>query len=154
MCDGKVESISWYDMRRILYGLHTDGLVDRISVYVPVWVWEQSEGMAAFGIPGSVQSLGWKERLLAGLDAGYYGIAHVSHGKSGLLGRGPDHWVMICGYRELYPPHGESGAIKQEVLVSCSSRSTPDEEWVSIRDFLRERGGFTLLLARPRVDPK
>jgi hypothetical protein len=38
---------------------------------------------------------------------------------------------------------------KAEVLVSCSSTKTPAEEWVEADVFLKERGGFNVLLARP-----
>jgi hypothetical protein len=68
----------------------------------------------------------------------------------GPLGRGPDHWVLICGARLRGPGDDRPGRVYQEVLVSDSARSTAGESWVDAHDLLRDRGGFNLLLARPR----
>ena len=61
--------------------------------------------------------------------------------------------MLLCGARSWVEwtdfEGGSRGKPVQQVLVSCSARSTPDEEWVDAREFLRERGGFSTIYARP-----
>lgn len=135
------EHISYEVMRRALY----DKKFDRKVIHHPEWP-ESIQSMRTYGNPSWGQAMEWYEYLRMGLDAGYYVIANVDYSKQG---EAPDHWVLIVGAHEIYPE--EQGAIREQVLVSCSARSSPDEEWVDIRDFLRQRGGFNVFLARPRA---
>jgi hypothetical protein len=81
------------------------------------------------------------------IDAGYYGLTTVNFAKAG---QAPDHFVLLAGVRKwLEEREDGSGTYHPEVLVSCSARSTPALEWVSASEFLKQRGGFNLLLARP-----
>lgn len=140
--DPTKQDISFDRMRQALYDARK---FDRKVTHFPEWP-QSVEMMRTYGNPSWNQAMAWYEYVRMGLDAGYYGIAQVDHSKKG---RAPDHWVLIVGAHEIYPE--EAGAIREQVFVSCSSRSTPDEEWVDIRDFLRDRGGFNLYLARPRA---
>jgi hypothetical protein len=138
-------TLGWHEMVSLLHqGLaHDAGFFDRTITDVAFWPCE-IEMIMQYGRPSVNMALEWFAYLRMGLDAGYYAIANVDHGKKG----GPaDHWILIAGAREVWPE--ESGVIHQQLLVSCSSRSTPDEEWVNAHDFLKERGGFNLLFARP-----
>lgn len=134
------EDINFQKMRQAIY--HREKFDRRITNF-PEWP-QSFEAMRTYGNPARNQSMAWFEYVRMGLDGGYYAIANVDHSKRGMS---PDHWVLICGAREVFPE--EQGVIEQQVLVSCSSRSTPDEEWVNVRDFLTERGGFNCYLARP-----
>ena len=138
-------SFSWYSMRSALHLGLAEHFFDRIIVEPPTWQ-APHESQAQWGSPSWTQTLGWFAYVRMALDAGYYGLAQVNHAKKGPW-EPTDHWVMLCGVREIWPE--TSGAIHQEVLVSCSSKSTPDEEWVRVGDFLKERGGFNCLFARP-----
>lgn len=138
-------SFHWFSMRQGLHnGLHA-GFFDRIIVDTPAWK-SPRESMMQFGTPAWAQSLGWFAYLRMAMDAGYYGLAMVNFAKQGPW-QSPDHWVLLCGTREIWPE--DEGAINSEVLVSCSAKSTPAEEWVRVEDFLKERGGFNCFFARP-----
>jgi hypothetical protein len=139
------KTFSWYLMRQALHSGLSNGFFDRIIVDPPVWQGPH-ESQGQWGSPSWTQALGWFAHLRMALDAGYYGWAMVNHAKLGPW-QAPDHWVMLCGARELWPE--ASGPIHNEVLVSCSSKSTPDEEWVRVEDFLEKRGGFNCFFARP-----
>lgn len=137
--DPTKQDISFDRMRQALY----DEKFDRKITHFPEWP-QSIESMRTYGNPSRNQAMAWYEYVRMGLDAGYYGIANVDHAKQS---RAPDHWVLICGAHEVYPE--AAGAVHQNILVSCSSKSTPDEEWVEVREFLEQRGGFNLYLARP-----
>ncbi len=147
---GKCESFHWHAMRTALWEARSAGLVDRIVTDVPMWPANVPDMAAAWGWHSGYQSLAWASYVEMAVDAGYYGIAMVDVHKKGAHGGGTNHWVMLCGSRERTEPMSDGAAeIKNEVLVSCSSSTTPDEEWVGVQDFLRERGGFNVLLVRP-----
>jgi hypothetical protein len=147
MHDKAVEGFSWHDMRQALYEAQARGLFDRIDDEVPSWHCHTAN--MQFGRPASMQSLAWFSRLLMAVDAGYYAICSVNQAKAGPDGV-CDHWVLIVGARERRGDlSGGAARIYQELLVSCSARSTPDEEWVEVNEFLRTRGGFNALLCRP-----
>lgn len=141
----KPNTFSWYEMRSALHLGNANGFFDRIIVDTPIWR-DPIESMAQWGSPSWTQTLEWFAYVRMAFDAGYYALAMVNHSKQGPW-QPPDHWVMLCGARSIYPE--EAGAIDHEVLVSCSSRATPDEEWVEVGDFLKERGGFNCFFARP-----
>lgn len=145
----KVASISRDEMRRALWEAYRDNLLDRVADDPPL-LWDVYDVHRTFGHPAHLQGGGWFAWVRMALDAGYYGLAEVDHRRGGPAGQGKDHWVLICGAREV-PPPPPGGAVAQDVLVSCSSKSTPDEEWVDAREFLMHRGGFNLFLARPRA---
>lgn len=156
--DGKVRSFEHYSMiealRRAKYDLQR---VDKYIEEMPQWT-PVSESFRAFGNPSWMNSGAWWKYLTMALEAGYYAITTVVSSRKGPLAGGTDHWVMLCGTRVHYMPHEyENDGVKNksevgsfEVLVSCSSRKTPAEEWVECGDFLRERGGFFLFLVKPK----
>jgi hypothetical protein len=89
------------------------------------------------------------------VEAGYYGLAQVNHAGRGQDELETDHWVLVCGARtwttwEDVPsvPGARRGTIHRELLVSCSA-SAPEGRWERAEDFLKHRGGFNLILARP-----
>lgn len=143
--DGKPTSLSVHEIQRFLRA--NPDLFDRYIDEPPIG-WPVYEVWHAWGSQPHHQGQPWFRYVRMAIEAGYYGIAAVSMQKEGPHGPGTDHWVMICGAREVRP-EGE-GRVRMEVLVSCSATSTPAEEWVDAWDFLRHRGGFNLLFARPR----
>ena len=130
-------------MRQALYDGKHRGDFDRVIIDSPDWP-QRVASMRTYGSPSWTQAMDWFAYVRLAFDAGYYALANVHHAKTG---GAPDHWVLLAGAREVYPE--ESGVIHQQVLVSCSARSTPDEEWVEVRDFLQKRGGFNVYLVRP-----
>lgn len=143
--DGKAQTFGQHEMGRALLDPE---FFDR-CVDAPIG-WQINAVYAAWGAQPHHQNIEWFRYVRMGLDAGYYGVACVDSSKSGPLGVGTDHWVLLCGYRERRPAPGSGGGrIFTELLVSCSARSSPDEEWVDSHDFLRERGGFNLRMVRP-----
>lgn len=130
--------------------------VDRYIDSMPSW--PAHEPLRDWGNPSWMQSGDWWKYVHMALEAGYYALTTVDSKKGGPLGGGTDHWVMLCGARLNWTPFEyESEGVKRsssrgayEVLVSCSSRKTPDEEWVEAGAFLKERGGFFLFLVKPR----
>jgi hypothetical protein len=128
-----------------------EGLLDRLVSDIPTWsVWDPQKtwGLASWGMFPE-----WFRYVRMGLDAGYYGLASVRFDQKGPGGE-TDHIVLICGAREKSIPIEEGGKtlgyrIDQEILVSCSSTSSPPEEWIETKKFLLERGGFNIILVRP-----
>ncbi len=147
--DGKLATFEHNHMYSALHQATYLGLADRIITDHPMWL-HIHESMQTWGNPSWTQALSWFANLRMAMDAGYYAFARVNHAKAGPW-QPPDHWVLLVGVREVGPPEGESGVIHQQVLVSCSSRTTPAEEWVDVREFLQKRGGFDLFKARPIV---
>jgi hypothetical protein len=118
----------------------------RIRSYIETCpTWAPHPGMRAWGNPSWMVSGQWLQYVTMALEAGYYAITQVDAEKKGPLGGGTNHWVMLCGTRVFW----KDDCGEYQVLVSCSSRSTPDEEWVECGPFLQERGGFDVILARP-----
>lgn len=161
--DGKVEAFSWSETRSALIKAQWQGLLDRVIDTVPIWP-IRVDAHLIWGLPAWSMGQQWFSYVRMALDAGYYVTAAVDLDKAGpitekagkRLVTEPDHYVMIVGAREREEPieldSGTKGArILQEVLVSCSSTKTPDEEWVEARGFLRERGGYNVLMARPAM---
>jgi len=150
-CEGKIQSINYHNMHLALREAHGRGLLDRVLVDAPIWLQPWMSSLAAWGPHSNLHSIQWFHYIRLGLDAGHYGIANVDSTKSGAFGPGPNHWVLLCGARDVTVSLDVPGAfrIDHQVLVSCSAASTPDEEWVDVNDFLRERGGFNVMLARP-----
>lgn len=142
---GKRQSFDYYKMRQALYDGEAEGLFDRIVVSHPTW--PVTDALSTWGATSIQQSYDWFLYVRMALDAGYYGLAMVDFRKCGLFGQGPDHWVLLCGAREVFD--ATKKCTNWEVMVSCSAKASPDEEWVGVGDFLKDRGGFNLFLARP-----
>lgn len=144
---GKREALSFHEMRQALHRAEHEWLLDRFIAEPPDWPFSRwIHSGAEWGHPAWQQHLSWWRYLMLAFDAGYYGVAAVSYDRRGPF-EATDHWILLCGARWV-PPDGP-GAVRTEVLVSCSARTSPDEEWVESFTFLKERGGFNVLLARP-----
>jgi hypothetical protein len=149
LCDGKVRPISHLQMRSALHEAERRGYADRIVVEPARWPRSAEGYFDDFGYLASKDCINWWTHLRLAFDAGYYAIAEVDSNRGGPVAS-TDHWVMLAGVRQRWPADGSSDStIHQDVLVSCSSRKTPDEEWVDSGEFLQKRGGFNALLARP-----
>lgn len=135
--------LGFEDIRNVLHEAMARGIIDRFVVFQPMWF--IPDGRCSFGVPGWNLKLQWFEYLLMAMDAGYYGLANVVFDKKGPFAT-PDHFVMIVGARMFV----EDNAFKMQILVSCSSTKTPDVEWVNVDDFLKQRGGFNIIYARPK----
>lgn len=144
--EGKVAPFDYYAMCAALNQAEGEGLLERLVTGHPQW--PVFEALGAWGAPAWLQSLEWFDYLTMALEAGYYGVTQVDQSHRGPLGDGTNHWVLLCGVRNL-PPAG-TGAYTTEVLVSNSAGSSPAEEWVGHNTFLRDWGGFNVFLARPR----
>lgn len=151
----KRESIHYSEMTRLLRVAVSRGLaraaIDEPAIWLP---FNGCAGFYGFGLQARECAHAWFAYVRMALDGGYYGIAHVDHDRNvaSPRGRETNHWVAIVGARERFVPHptmAGCGSYEQEVLVSCSARSTPDEEWVDRTTFLRERGGLDVLFVRP-----
>jgi hypothetical protein len=146
--EGKVEALSWHTVRQALFQARSDRRIDRLVDDVPTW--PSYEAQANWGSPGWTQNMEWFHRVRMAIDGGYYGLCSVDFAARGPM-FGHDHFVMICGAREVTRPHPTvegAGTIDQEVLVSCSA-SNVQGYWIEAREFLKTRGGFNVLLARP-----
>lgn len=148
---GAREPFSHREMRQALWDARRDNRLDRIQTdhYI---TWTSGYSLYnEWGTPGWSMANGWFEHLTMAFDAGYYAIACVDIDKKGPRGGGTNHWCMLVGTRMRWEPFqdGKGSVGHREVLVSCSSRRTPAEEWVQDTDFLYERGGFNVMLARP-----
>lgn len=154
--EGKVGTFHWSNMRDALLTAESRGVLDRVISDVPMWPSRIHEPFCEWGYHGGFMNLAWFRYVTMAIDAGYYAMALVDMHKRGPFGGGTNHWVMICGARVRHSPLDRDKPddpvnyrIDDEVLISCSSTRTPDEEWVECGKFLSERGGFNLLLARP-----
>lgn len=152
LCDGKQKALSHHTMRQALHEAKRLGLADRIVPTPARWPRLAEGYFDDFGDLASRHCIEWWTYLRLAYDAGYYAIAEVDADRAGPIAQ-PDHWVLLVGVRERWVPmpadRGGGATIEHEVLVSCSSRKTPDEEWVDAGEFLQKRGGFNALLARP-----
>ncbi len=156
--DGKPCSLGYGEMQRLLRVHRSSKDLDRIIEHPPNWLGgggEYSAWLGSFGWAAWRMHEPWFRYVQMAFEAGYYGLAQVDSTKTGGdANGGTDHWILLCGARSWvewtdHPEGHSSGKPVAQVLVSCSARSTPDEEWVDARAFLRERGGFSTLFARP-----
>lgn len=151
-----------FDLRSALYEMKSEGLVDSFVLDMPIWVPSNWSFGAPWGMPSWSMGMQWFAYLRLGIESGHYAMATVSFDAKGPVqiekshhyyGH-TDHAVLLCGVRERRIPHESmpgAAEIRQEVQVSCSSKSSPDLEWVSVRDFLAKRGGYNIVLIRPAV---
>jgi hypothetical protein len=149
--EGNPQAPSRPDTVRALHRAKSLHLIHRLVETTPIW--PTSEDYLAFGPAGYLHNLEWFAYATMAMEAGYYGIASVVFGKTGSRGTCPpatDHLVLLCGVREVSVEVREGvHRIDQQVLVSCSAKSSPDEEWVEVRDFLTNRGGYNAMWAQP-----
>ena len=145
------KSFSWYEARQVICNAAQDGLLSDYLDAAPLWI--PNYGNGYYGAPGFMMALEWYRYLRMALQAGYYALANVVHGKTAPIDP-PDHAVLLVGARTRWAegvlPGSKSGHF--EVLVSCSSTRTPDEEWVDVHKFLRDRGGYNIYLAKPSLE--
>jgi hypothetical protein len=149
LCYKERKPISSQAMRYALHAADAQGFADRVITDPARWPRDAEGYVDEFGHLAGMDCLKWWTYLRLGFDAGYYGVTEVDMDKRGPYGGGTNHWIMLVGARYIYTPKEGGGSIDHHVLVSCSSSKTPDEEWVDVGDFLRMRGGYNLLLARP-----
>jgi hypothetical protein len=150
--DGKREPFLRSEMYSALWQAKSEGKIDRVCDAVPIFLPFGGLDNAAFGLPAHCASLDWFRYIRMAFDAGYYGIAQVSHDLKGVAVAETNHWVLLCGWRERRVPHPTvegAASIEQEILISDSARSTAGEHWVEKDTFLRDWGGYSALLARP-----
>jgi hypothetical protein len=156
---GKRDSIHFSEMGRILRAAESTGLasgaIDEPAFWLP---FRGDDGVYSFGIQARDCGMAWFRLLRMALQAGYYAIAHVDYDRNvaSPRGRETNHWTAIVGARFSWQPNPHMAGTKcgvEEVLVSCSARKSPDEEWVERPTFLRERGGLDLLFVRPAGAP-
>lgn len=149
--DMKARSTSWSGCRQALYGGLAEGLLEALEDEAPIW--KMPTALAYWGYPSWLMPQKWFSHLMRALRAGHYGIAFVRHDRQG-PGGDPDHVVLVAGAEEVSEPHPRvenAEVVTLKVLISDSSTTSPSiaEEWIEVEDFLRTRGGFNLLLARP-----
>ncbi len=124
------------------------GFLDRYITRTPMWpVWDS---LRAWGDASWSQSMEWREWLTMAFDAGYYAIAEVRSTPEPMR-FDTDHWVMYAGTRTQWDGPPESRRSGQfQLLVSDSGRTKPHEKWYPLSEHLKERGGFAVMLARPK----
>ena len=147
--EGGPRSIGWPEMSEALRTAAARGRLSRVMLDVPIWPHAVPSMVLTWGLTASWQSHPWWGYATTALDAGLYGLACVSAGGAGADSAGPDHWVLIVGYRTRCEATGpDSGRLHDELLVSCSARH-PEGRWIDRNAFLRHWGGFNALWARP-----
>lgn len=147
--DGEHRPMAWTIMHRALWEARAEGLIDRLVDEIPTW--QVRTPHRFWGSPSWAGWGRWFDYVCMAIEAGYYAVAFVRFDRDGPPSD-PDHAVLICGVREYEIPHPtmeEASVIEKELLISCSSTKSDDEEWVSADEFLKQRGGYNVLLARP-----
>lgn len=148
--EGETKAFTWWDMRHAVATAGWQGLIDRSIGDVPLWPFERHPGHLCFGLTGAMMSDAWFRYVRLAIDAGYYGLAQVDQSREGPESE-TDHYVVIAGARFVFVPHADGGgSYLEEILVSDSARCGPAEEWIEARRFIRERGGYNVILLRPR----
>jgi len=140
---GKIEAFSRPSIRNALYKAEAHGLIDRYIHNVPTW--DVPDSVKLWGSPSWLMNIEWFKYIQMAIDAGYYGICNVSLDPQS-AGHPGDHFVMICGTKVICPE--SVGSIRQELFISCSARH-PEGKWINSLEFLRNHGGFNVLLVRP-----
>jgi hypothetical protein len=85
------------NMIDLLWRCEKEGALDRVVVDVPSW--PVGERWQTFGAGARRQWQAWARYVRLALDAGYYGLAEVDMTGGGIEGDGPNHWVLVCGWR-------------------------------------------------------
>lgn len=139
------------EMQKVLEMADLSG---QLRVITDIPQWSVPSYYMAFGPSGYVSHPEWFRYVRMALEAGYYGICSVCFDQRGSGGQIPpetDHVVLVCGARTVEVPHPtlKASRLDNEILVSCSAKSSPDDEWVEVREFLLKRGGYNVILAKP-----
>jgi hypothetical protein len=145
----KFESFDYTSMVKALkQAFYQTRSIDRFITRTPFWpTWDAQR---AWGDPSWSQSMEWREWLTMAFDAGYYAIAQVKAVHEPMVFE-TDHWVLYCGTRLKWDGPPDSRRTGQyQLLVSDSGRTKPHEAWFELGEHLKQRGGFSVLLARPR----
>jgi hypothetical protein len=145
---GKIEAFSHVAFKDLIHQAESEGLISHYIYDVPHWhVWQ---GHQVFGSPAWCQNLQWFNYICMAIQAGYYGMASISmDGKGAYVD--PDHFVLICGAREVSIPHETMEGcfnLRPEILVSCPARHV-EGVWFPVLDFLKNQGGFNAYLVKP-----
>lgn len=142
---------SWTRMGHALHCWGHDKLTDGVLDQTPIWPWEAWRNNMPWGLVSWQQNMAWWNYVRMGLLGGFYGVVQMD-----LDGRGPgsdhNHWQLICGARLNFVPDPKkdgTGRYDQDILISCSARH-PEGKWYDSRLFLRERGGFNVIMVRPK----
>jgi len=142
--DGPPRSVGWPEMSAALRAASGQGRLSRAMVDVPIWPGAVPSMCMTWGLTAPWQGHAWWSYVTTAMDAGLYGLACVSSKAAGSDSEGPDHWVLLVGYRSRV----DGSQIHDELLVSCSARH-PEGRWIDRNTFLRQWGGFNTLWARP-----
>ena len=145
------EPFTVQDMIGALVDAEHAGFLDRVNVSRPMWLYEIPHEQSSFGPIGARQVRGWVSYLTMALDAGYVAVARMDTEARGSGPAETDHWVLINGIRTRWEDHPTVAGARcgiEEIHVLNSSAKLPLESWMDVHDFLRDRGGFDLLLAR------
>lgn len=164
----KQSTFNYQSMIRTLESLTCDWRTDKpkplehVVTDIPLFPFDYQYKVSGlpFGFPSTMQYNAWQNYARALLSGGYYGIAMVyNNGFKGEIRHygETDHWVMICGWRNVYIPESDEqrkksgciGSYNTELLIGNSAKSSPQEDWVDYGDFLKFWGGFSALWAKP-----
>ena len=150
-------------MEKALRVAEKQGLATDIRTQPQHFVRERDYVSRCFGEYPEHHAKQWHEAVTVHLEAGYYAIVMVnmmgesyySHKDDGtILVNAGDHWQIIVGARtrrveRILDSGTRTWSTVREVLTSCSSTRTPDEEWTEAADFIRRKGGFHPYFVRP-----
>lgn len=148
--EGRAEATCWTTARERLWEALSKGYIDRLIDEVPTWP-ETFSGRLTWGNTSWwSQGFAWENYMIMAFEAGYYGLTSIDYNGQG-PGSETDHAVLLCGIQEVRTSRtlssGKSAeSISRQLLVSCSSKG---DYWIEARKFLKEYGGFNVLLARP-----
>ena len=136
------------DMHGAVWYLKSANKIQQMITDYPIWI--EHFFRFPFGLQSQMMSLPWFNYIRMALEAGYYPICEVNMKGKVLEVHETDHWVLICGIRtKLGKKRGVGQCIDNEVLISDSARTMPDERWIEINDFLMNFGGFQNILIKP-----
>lgn len=144
--NGEIQGFTRVDLEKIFK--RSEDLLDGLITSVPFWFSNLKD--QAFGNLPWMQANEWFDYIKMALEAGYYGVAQVNYKKEGAYSTA-DHVILICGARKQKVPLNKTiSRIENQIFISCSARTSPDEEWIEVTDFLKNRGGFNCLLVKPK----
>lgn len=144
---GKRHALTVDEMARVLRVASYGSLVDRVVTEFAQWPLSGHPDRT-FGRPAWREALPWFVYVRMAIDAGYYGVTIINTDGDKTMG---NHWVLICGARNRGPAAYDN-TLTGEVLVSDSRRSVGGvDEWIEAGEFLKNRGGYEVMLARPVV---
>lgn len=136
-----LEPFSWSGMATAIWEARSRDLTEAFVLDIPSWP-RAGRPVMQWGNPSWMQTIEWSKYLRMAFEAGYYGLASISHDGDGPFSE-CDHWVLLCGMRI-----EEDKRIDYKLLVSCSAHH-PDGKWIETREFLQKYGGFNVILVKP-----